>query len=114
MAGSAARGTPAGNTLTSFGTPGGAAGMAGGKGGSANTVPPASAPAAAQGQYAPMAQPTGGFDVNQAGASALQQAIGGTQRAIGGTGLFTNYVTCLLYTSPSPRDGLLSRMPSSA
>ena len=29
---------------------------------------------------------------------------------------FTNYslATCLLYTSPSPRDGLLSRMPSSA
>ena len=24
------------------------------------------------------------------------------------------YVCCLLYTSPSPRDGLLSRMPSSA
>ena len=24
------------------------------------------------------------------------------------------YETCLLYTSPSPRDGLLSRMPSSA
>ena len=24
------------------------------------------------------------------------------------------YVDCLLYTSPSPRDGLLSRMPSSA
>ena len=24
------------------------------------------------------------------------------------------YVVCLLYTSPSPRDGLLSRMPSSA
>ena len=24
------------------------------------------------------------------------------------------YQTCLLYTSPSPRDGLLSRMPSSA
>ena len=24
------------------------------------------------------------------------------------------HVTCLLYTSPSPRDGLLSRMPSSA
>ena len=24
------------------------------------------------------------------------------------------YVICLLYTSPSPRDGLLSRMPSSA
>ena len=32
---------------------------------------------------------------------------------------FTNeeiahYLICLLYTSPSPRDGLLSRMPSSA
>ena len=25
-----------------------------------------------------------------------------------------NSETCLLYTSPSPRDGLLSRMPSSA
>ena len=25
-----------------------------------------------------------------------------------------NINTCLLYTSPSPRDGLLSRMPSSA
>ena len=25
-----------------------------------------------------------------------------------------NQATCLLYTSPSPRDGLLSRMPSSA
>ena len=25
-----------------------------------------------------------------------------------------NRITCLLYTSPSPRDGLLSRMPSSA
>ena len=24
------------------------------------------------------------------------------------------YYVCLLYTSPSPRDGLLSRMPSSA
>ena len=24
------------------------------------------------------------------------------------------YESCLLYTSPSPRDGLLSRMPSSA
>ena len=26
----------------------------------------------------------------------------------------THTTTCLLYTSPSPRDGLLSRMPSSA
>ena len=27
---------------------------------------------------------------------------------------FNLYIDCLLYTSPSPRDGLLSRMPSSA
>ena len=26
----------------------------------------------------------------------------------------SNHCPCLLYTSPSPRDGLLSRMPSSA
>ena len=28
--------------------------------------------------------------------------------------ILDNYNYCLLYTSPSPRDGLLSRMPSSA
>ena len=28
--------------------------------------------------------------------------------------LTSTYSPCLLYTSPSPRDGLLSRMPSSA
>ena len=31
-----------------------------------------------------------------------------------GTGDDAVTYTCLLYTSPSPRDGLLSRMPSSA
>ena len=30
------------------------------------------------------------------------------------TNFRSNYWDCLLYTSPSPRDGLLSRMPSSA
>ena len=35
---------------------------------------------------------------------------GGTIEKMGAVG--TN--ACLLYTSPSPRDGLLSRMPSSA
>ena len=29
-------------------------------------------------------------------------------------GITTQFMSCLLYTSPSPRDGLLSRMPSSA
>ena len=28
--------------------------------------------------------------------------------------IYADDITCLLYTSPSPRDGLLSRMPSSA
>ena len=31
-----------------------------------------------------------------------------------GDGIGPLIMTCLLYTSPSPRDGLLSRMPSSA
>ena len=37
------------------------------------------------------------LQLNQAGSKALIRSC-----------------TCLLYTSPSPRDGLLSRMPSSA
>ena len=38
-----------------------------------------------------------------------------TDHVIGFTNEYTaNDKTCLLYTSPSPRDGLLSRMPSSA
>ena len=34
--------------------------------------------------------------------------------AIGTNRILYAYSGCLLYTSPSPRDGLLSRMPSSA
>ena len=34
--------------------------------------------------------------------------------AFGDGSTLTSPLTCLLYTSPSPRDGLLSRMPSSA
>ena len=34
--------------------------------------------------------------------------------AVTGLSGLTNISPCLLYTSPSPRDGLLSRMPSSA
>ena len=46
---------------------------------------------------------------------ALQQAsanLGAVVRQV--RTVFANNDTCLLYTSPSPRDGLLSRMPSSA
>ena len=64
-----------------------------GKGGgqTAQTVVP-TAPAPTQGQYAPLAA-QGNFNVNQAAAGGLQQAMQGTQRAIGNTGAFTNYVT---------------------
>ena len=33
---------------------------------------------------------------------------------VGGEGTFEQHIVCLLYTSPSPRDATLSRMPSSA
>ena len=36
------------------------------------------------------------------------------ERQVTVTSADPRYITCLLYTSPSPRDGLLSRMPSSA
>ena len=49
--------------------------------------------------------------------SLLTFAAGFIARPIGGI-IFGHYGdrvgSCLLYTSPSPRDGLLSRMPSSA
>ena len=45
--------------------------------------------------------------------SCLQSTTGGLQLI--GVGVSSGrYTHCLLYTSPSPRDGLLSRMPSSA
>ena len=36
------------------------------------------------------------------------------KKAILAKGEFSNYINCLLYTSPSPRDRTRSRMPSSA
>ena len=38
----------------------------------------------------------------------------GYPEGIGGPEMMIELRSCLLYTSPSPRDGLLSRMPSSA
>ena len=40
--------------------------------------------------------------------------LGFTTRKLGDYENGEKYYLCLLYTSPSPRDGLLSRMPSSA
>ena len=60
----------------------------------------------------------GGSGIGLAGAIELVKA--GAHVVISGRTAATNasalahLQTCLLYTSPSPRDGLLSRMPSSA
>ena len=43
------------------------------------------------------------------GAEAAAEGFGYVEDGFGET-----LLACLLYTSPSPRDGLLSRMPSSA
>ena len=54
------------------------------------------------------------------GSSILREAldrgyhVNGTLRDIEKQDRITRLRSCLLYTSPSPRDGLLSRMPSSA
>ena len=45
---------------------------------------------------------------NIANAETVSSSIDQTYRA-----RHPVFATCLLYTSPSPRDGLLSRMPSS-
>ena len=48
-------------------------------------------------------------------ASKLKKSIAGVLKDEGYIEDFsTSENNCLLYTSPSPRDGLLSRMPSSA
>ena len=51
------------------------------------------------------------LDDNKIKSSSYSSDLGFGFRAI--TGEVVAY-SCLLYTSPSPRDGLLSRMPSSA
>ena len=57
---------------------------------------------------------------NGSGKSTLSNILSGKKGyEVTGEVLFENnnlfdLETCLLYTSPSPRDGLLSRMPSSA
>ena len=48
------------------------------------------------------------------GLATAQQAIEQGAKVIIGGSSREQLATCLLYTSPSPRDGLLSRMPSSA
>ena len=44
----------------------------------------------------------------------LKQQMVKQDRPVGPDGFAEGIITCLLYTSPSPRDGATSRMPSSA
>ena len=53
----------------------------------------------------------GGKGANQ---SIAARKAGSDVVHIGAIGFDGEHILCLLYTSPSPRDGLLSRMPSSA
>ena len=71
------------------------AGSAGGQGGSSAAQPTAAAPA--QGQFAPLA-PQGNFNVNQAAAGGLQQAMQGTQQAMAGPNIsqFMNPYTSMV------------------
>ena len=48
------------------------------------------------------------------GFTTLALFVDGLLRILGIIPPFMHIDVCLLYTSPSPRDGLLSRMPSSA
>ena len=57
--------------------------------------------------------------VSMSGTEGLKRGFevkdsGGPIRMPVGPGVMGRVLDCLLYTSPSPRDGLLSRMPSSA
>ena len=52
-------------------------------------------------------------DDSQTEAIVMVGEIGGTAEESAAE-YIQNNISCLLYTSPSPRDGLLSRMPSSA
>lgn len=71
--------------------------MAGSTGGKGGGTPAMVGAAPTQGQYAPLA-PQGNFNVNQAAAGGLQQAMQGTQRAMAGPniGQFMNPYTSMV------------------
>ena len=55
------------------------------------------------------------LSVSEVGGGISATSIDGTLLVTGLSNAdYGTNITCLLYTSPSPRDGLLSRMPSSA
>ena len=52
--------------------------------------------------------------VGGGGGNAVQHMVSNDVKGVDFIAVNTDAQACLLYTSPSPRDGLLSRMPSSA
>ena len=54
------------------------------------------------------------YGLNRSVWTAFGDISANTIQAILVVFLIGSFLSCLLYTSPSPRDGLLSRMPSSA
>jgi len=75
---------PSGYQINSTGGVSPISNPSGGKGGPANAVrPEAPRLTPTKGAYAPMLQPQGNFNVNQASAGALQQAMMGTQAGMG-------------------------------
>ena len=73
--------------------------------------------------HARMAEEQGAFDFGSVVEAITEKLLRrhphvfGDQRGLSAKaveGLWQRIKSCLLYTSPSPRDGLLSRMPSSA
>ena len=53
-------------------------------------------------------------DFETAGTGSLEAVLAGWAEQGLAPSTAARKLSCLLYTSPSPRDGLLSRMPSSA
>ena len=67
------------------------------------------------GQDVPLQQTAGLGNLENLALSGAQAGIGAYQPFLTqNQNLINQAIGCLLYTSPSPRDGLLSRMPSSA
>ena len=54
------------------------------------------------------------FTASSPNGEVAAQFAKNVERFSGGSLKVEMFYSCLLYTSPSPRDGLLSRMPSSA
>ena len=54
------------------------------------------------------------LEVLKAVAAKFGHSLNAEHHLVGGTAIDAGLKPCLLYTSPSPRDATLSRMPSSA